>query len=191
MRHAAGELDLEWDGSHRSTGKGRDRSARSAKPHTVPAQPQGVQGQLPLFVSEMVEQFHLTFGVPIRREPTLLVPSSEKELRVHLLEEELCEFEDAVEADDLVGVADGLADIAYVLYGTALTFGIDLDAVVAEVHRSNMSKLSEGRPIYRSDGKVLKGLQYSPPDIAGVLARRVPSVLQPVPLRNPENREFL
>lgn len=174
MRHATGELDLEWNGSHHGTVQGRGASARRATPRTVPVEPQGVQGQLPLFVSEMVEQFHLTFGVPVRCEPTLLVPNSEKELRIHLLEEELCEFEDAIEADDLVGIADGLADIAYVLYGTALTFGIDLDAVVAEVHRSNMSKLSEGRPIYRSDGKVLKGPQYKPPDIAAALARSVP-----------------
>jgi predicted HAD superfamily Cof-like phosphohydrolase len=177
LRHAVGELDLQWDGPHRGTGQRRDRSARGARPRTVPAQPQGVQGQLPLFVSEMVEQFHLTFGIPIRCEPTMLVPSSEKELRIHLLEEELCEFEDAIEANDLVAVADGLADIAYVLYGTALTFGIDLDAVVAEVHRSNMSKLSGGKPIYRSDGKVLKGPQYNPPDIAAVLARRSPKRL--------------
>lgn len=174
MRHVTGELDLEWNGQRHGTGQRRDGSTRRARPRTVPAEPQGVQGQLPLFVSEMVEQFHLTFGVPIRREPTLLVPSSEKNLRIHLLEEELCELEDALEADDLVGVADGLADIAYVLYGTALTFGIDLDAVVAEVHRSNMSKLSQGRPLYRSDGKVLKGPQYKPPNIAAALARSVP-----------------
>ena len=121
-------------------------------------------------VAEMVEQFHLTFGVPLRRTPTMSVPADEMSLRVGLLEEELCEFEDAVENGDLVALADALADLAYVLYGTALTFGVDLDSAVAEVHRSNMSKLGpDGVPILREDGKVLKGPNFKAPDIAGVL----------------------
>ena len=63
-----------------------------------------------------------------------------------------------------------LADIAYVVYGTALTYGIDLDSALREVHRSNMSKLgNDGKPLIRDDGKVLKSERYFPPDIASVL----------------------
>ena len=55
-------------------------------------------------------------------------------------------------------------------YGTAHVYGIDLDAVLDEVHASNMTKLgADGRPIRRADGKVLKGPGYRPPDIAAVL----------------------
>ena len=71
---------------------------------------------------------------------------------------------------DTVAAADALADLVYVVYGMALETGIDLAAVLAEVQRSNMSKLgADGRPVYREDGKVLKGPGYFPPDVAGVL----------------------
>jgi predicted HAD superfamily Cof-like phosphohydrolase len=87
-----------------------------------------------------------------------------------LLDEELGELQEAIDACSVVDIADALGDLVYVLYGTALTFGINLDAVVAEIHRSNMSKLgSDNRPVMRSDGKVLKGRNYSPPDIAAAL----------------------
>ena len=92
------------------------------------------------------------------------------ELRTRLLDEETAEFADAAAREDLVGMADALADVVYVAYGSALTFGIDLDAVLREVHRSNMSKLdSAGRPILRDDGKVLKSPSYFRPDVARVL----------------------
>lgn len=118
--------------------------------------------------AEFVREFHETYGVVIRDEPVADVPESD--LRTRLLEEEVREYYDAVEADDVVAVADALADIVYVAFGGALIHGIDLDAVLAEVHRSNMSKLgADGRPIYREDGKVLKGPDYFKPDIAGVL----------------------
>lgn len=65
-----------------------------------------------------------------------------------------------------------MRSVVYVAYGTALSYGIDLDAVLAEVHRSNMSKLgADGRPIHREDGKAMKGPGYTPPDIAAVLGR--------------------
>ena len=67
---------------------------------------------------------------------------------------------------DTVEAADALADLVYVIYGMALETGIDLAAVLAEVQRSNMSKLgTDGRPIYREDGKVLKGPGYFAPDV--------------------------
>lgn len=73
-------------------------------------------------------------------------------------------------APNLVAAADALADITYVTYGAADTWGFDLDAVVREVHRSNMTKLGEdGQPIRRADGKVLKGPAYEPPAIEPLL----------------------
>lgn len=88
------------------------------------------------------------------------------ELRIELIEEELEELTHAIAMKDLVGVADALTDILYVTYGAGVAFGIDLDECFDEVHSSNMSKLDEeGRPIYREDGKVLKGPFYRPPNL--------------------------
>ena len=118
----------------------------------------------------MVEEFHHAYGVPVGSRPTLDVGETFQGLRQSLMREELDEVCAAINRDDLVEVADGLADLLYVVYGTALTFGIDLDAVVREVHRSNMTKLgSDGHPIYRSDGKVMKGPGFELPRIAEVL----------------------
>ena len=71
---------------------------------------------------------------------------------------------------DIVSIADALTDILYVTYGAGHAFGIDLDKCFAEVQRSNMSKLGEdGKPIYRDDGKVMKGPNYSEPDLKNTL----------------------
>ena len=92
------------------------------------------------------------------------------QLRLDLIDEEVGELHEAVDAGDIVKVADALADIVYVVYGAADTWGIPLDAVVAEVHRSNMTKLGEdGKAIRREDGKVLKGPHYAPPNIVRAL----------------------
>lgn len=118
----------------------------------------------------LVREFHEVFGHPVRNNPEIDTP--ERDLRLELIREEFEELQDAARANDLVEYADALADLVYVIYGDALTKGIDLSTVVTEVHRSNMSKLGEdGKPIYREDGKVLKGPGYFPPDIAGVIAK--------------------
>lgn len=123
----------------------------------------------PVSPQQLVLEFHLTFSLPVRQQPTI-PPEAEARLRERILNEEVEELTLAVEAHDLVRVADSLADIVYVTYGTALTYGIDLDLVVAEVHRANMSKLGrDGRRKIRADGKVLKGSHYRPPDVQGVL----------------------
>jgi predicted HAD superfamily Cof-like phosphohydrolase len=121
-------------------------------------------------IAAAVAEFHQAFGRPVRRQPSADVDPALARLRVDLVQEEVGEFIAASEQGDLIGIADALADIVYVVYGTALTYGIDLDAVLREVHRSNMSKLdSDGKPVLRPDGKVLKSDRYSPPDIASVL----------------------
>ncbi len=91
-------------------------------------------------------------------------------LRVDLIEEELQELHEAIADENLIEIADALTDLLYVVYGAGHTFGIDLDKTFAEVHRSNMSKLGEdGKPIRRDDGKILKGPNYSPPDLTFIL----------------------
>mgnify|MGYP003343800326 FL=1 len=93
-----------------------------------------------------------------------------RKLRDDLIDEERDELKIALDAGDVVKVADALADILYVVYGTADTYGIPIDACFREVHRSNMAKLDEnGKPIKRADGKFLKPPGWTPPDIAGVL----------------------
>ena len=138
----------------------------------------------------LVRRFHRLYGLPVRTDG----PGLEREslhMRMSLIAEEFAELVGAVygtaargeieaawgraaAADDgerdTVAAADALADLVYVVYGMALETGIDLAAVLAEVQRSNMSKLgADGRPVYRGDGKVLKGPDYFPPDVAGVL----------------------
>jgi predicted HAD superfamily Cof-like phosphohydrolase len=117
---------------------------------------------------EMVGEFMETFGQEVKKSPEL--PDEQVvALRVDLIEEELKELMSALYRDekvDLVEVADALTDILYVTYGAGHAFGIDLDKCFSEVQRSNMSKLGEdGKPLYREDGKILKGSNYSEPDL--------------------------
>ena len=117
---------------------------------------------------QAVAHFHDAFGVPVRYQPTMDVP--EADTRAELLREEYQELREALAGDDVAAVAKEMADVIYVLFGTALAYGIRLDAVLGEVHRSNMSKLGEdGKPIYREDGKVLKGINYSPANVRPLL----------------------
>ena len=119
---------------------------------------------------EMVREFHEAFGVPAYDTPRI-PPAERISLRIGLIHEEFHESFKALVANDLIGIADGLADMVVVIYGTALEYGINLDAVLKEVHASNMSKLGpDGKPILREDGKILKGKDWQPPNIARVLA---------------------
>ena len=93
-----------------------------------------------------------------------------QKLRISLIEEELEELKEAMGKEDIVGVADALTDILYVTYGAGAAFGIDLDKCFKEVHNSNMSKLDrDGRPIYREDGKILKGPDYFEPNLEKIV----------------------
>jgi len=90
------------------------------------------------------------------------------------LQEEVDEYLTAEQEDNLVEIADALADIIYIACGTAVSYGIPLDKVFEEVHRSNMAKLVDGKPLKREDGKVIKPVGWTPPDIAGVLKKSHP-----------------
>lgn len=121
-----------------------------------------------------LQEFHETFQGYIAYAPTADIPRREFEVRIRLFQEELDEYRRAVEAADLVAVADALTDMLYVLLGTYVSHGLQDVAVQLfdEVHRSNMSKLNaDGRPVVREDGKVLKSDRFSPPDLAGILDR--------------------
>lgn len=123
-------------------------------------------------IQDLVKEFHETFNHPIATEPAL-VDDEQAYLREQLITEEHEEFIDASINRDLTAISDALGDLVYVCYGTALVYGIDLDAVIEEIHRSNMSKLNpDGTVTYRQDGKVLKGENYKEPDIYGVIYGR-------------------
>jgi predicted HAD superfamily Cof-like phosphohydrolase len=118
-----------------------------------------------------VEDFHNMFLQEMGTEPRLLT-DKESQLRFNLMDEENKEYLQACEENDLVGIADALGDQLYILCGTILKHGMQhkIEDVFAEIQRSNMSKLGEdGTPVFREDGKILKGPSYTPPDIAPIL----------------------
>jgi len=111
--------------------------------------------------------FQSAYNQPRSSKPRLLEPD-EFYLRYRLGKEELVEYLEACNNDDLIEITDALADQLYILLGTMVAHGMGdiIEDVFDEVHRSNMSKLGEdGKPIYREDGKVLKGPNFSPPNI--------------------------
>ena len=121
-------------------------------------------------VHKALLEFHHTFNSDIAEYPATLPNEAVRHLRIDLLEEEFDEYCEAEGDNDIVGIADALADIVYIAFGTAVAYGINLNAVLHEVHRSNMSKVPEdGKILYREDGKILKPDTYSPPNIAAVL----------------------
>lgn len=118
---------------------------------------------------EKVQEFHEAFGHQIKQKPDL---SKNGLLRYSLMKEENDEYLEAIQKGDLVEIADALGDQLYILCGTILDHGMQhiIEKVFNEIHRSNMSKLGEdGKPIYREDGKILKGPGYSKPDLKPIL----------------------
>ena len=119
-----------------------------------------------------VAKFHNAFGIESADSPIANIPRQTVLLRYNLMKEENEEYLDAAQKKDLVEVADALGDMLYILCGTILSHGMQykITEVFNEIQRSNMSKLGDdGKPIYREDGKVLKGPNYSKPDIKSIL----------------------
>ena len=115
-----------------------------------------------------VKNFHVAFEQRVGEKPGL--PSKEeRELRKKLLAEEYTEYVVAEYNNDLVEIADALADIIYIACGTAVSYGIPLDVIFEEVHASNMAKLVEGKVLRRADGKIQKPEGWAPPDIERIL----------------------
>ena len=132
--------------------------------------------------ARLVREFHRAAGQPVRIA-ACWPPYRERQLRRGLLAEEVLEFEEASEPERepttareqrkvIAALARELADIVYVAYGAACHYGINLDAVVAEVHRANMDKIKAGATM-RGDGKVLKPEGgWEPPDVERVIFRK-------------------
>jgi len=113
----------------------------------------------------MVESFHSRFDIMVHATPTDLDEQT-KQLRVHLIQEEFDELKEAMATGNLAAVAKEMADLLYVTYGTAVSYGIDMEPVFHEVHRSNMSKVGGYK---RADGKWVKPPTYSPADIDSII----------------------
>ena len=121
-----------------------------------------------------VHSFHTAFKLNIQNKPTVHISNERKQLRFELMKEENEEYLEAALNNDLVEVADALGDMLYILCGTIIEHGMQdkIEEVFNEIQRSNMSKLDiNGKPIYREDGKVLKGPNYFKPQIKAILEK--------------------
>lgn len=127
---------------------------------------------MPATPMQMLRAFELAMGGPINELPSRQTLA----LRLRLIREEYTEvreeFEPALARGtlDIEALTKELCDLLYVIYGTGVAFGIDLDEALRLVHKSNMSKLGpDGKPILDAGGKVMKGASYRPPDLSGVI----------------------
>jgi len=121
---------------------------------------------------EQLKEFHHAFGLGWRDDVSEL-SEEEKNFRITLMNEEMNEAIAAMKDGAPEDIAKELADVLYVVYGTIGECGLadKMERIFDEVHKSNMSKLGpEGKPLYREDGKVLKGPHYAPPDIKSILS---------------------
>ena len=117
---------------------------------------------------ECVEEFHRIYKLGNSKKPIGKLKDGLEKLRFDLMAEENREYLEAAQKGDVVEVADALGDMLYILCGTIIEHGMQdvIDEVFEEIHRSNLSKLDEnGNPIYREDGKVIKGPNYFPPNL--------------------------
>ncbi len=120
-----------------------------------------------------VRAFHDAFGLGASEVPVASLGTEKNTLRFNLMKEENEEYLEAVTNNDLEEVADALGDMLYILCGTIIEHGLQhkIEEIFDEIQRSNLSKLgADGQPIYREDGKVMKGPGYFRPDIAKILS---------------------
>jgi len=118
----------------------------------------------------MVEEFHRKFDIAVQTIPADPTEDT-KRLRVSLIQEECDELKESMASGNLSCVAKELADLLYVVYGTAVSYGIDMEPVFREVHRSNLSKVGGYK---RDDGKWVKPPTYSPACLEPILrAQRI------------------
>lgn len=121
-----------------------------------------------------VEAFHNAFGITNRETPIAFTNDKEIKLRFDLMAEENEEYLEAAKNNDLIEVADALGDMLYILCGTMLSHGMQhkIETIFNEIQKSNMSKLgADQKPIYREDGKVMKGPNYFKPNIKAILEK--------------------
>ena len=123
---------------------------------------------------EAVTKFHKSYGLGIEHTPKANLPKNISELRFNLMKEENEEYLQAAQAEDLIEIGDALGDMLYILCGTIIAHGFQdkIESIFDEIQRSNMSKLgADGKPIYRKDGKVMKGPNYFKPDLKKILIK--------------------
>jgi len=116
-----------------------------------------------------VKDFHDTFGLNYNDSPTVDLGKKIIELRFNLMKEENEEYIEAARNNDIIEIADALGDMLYILCGTIIEHGMSdiIEDVFDEIQKSNMSKLgADGKPIYREDGKVMKGPNYFKPNFS-------------------------
>lgn len=127
---------------------------------------------------EMVEEFNQSFGIKYaKRIDTLLTDYEYNEycLRYGLMCEENEEYLAAINDDNFTEVADAVGDMVYILLGTILRHGLQdhIFDIVKEIHRSNMTKLENGKPVRREDGKIIKGANYQPPRLDEIIYKKL------------------
>ena len=116
---------------------------------------------------DSVKQFHDTYKIGYSNNPIADLGPEKNKLRFKLMSEENEEYLDASNNNDIIEVADALGDMLYILCGTIIEHGMQdiIEPVFDEIQKSNMSKLGkDGNPIFREDGKVMKGPNYFKPD---------------------------
>ena len=121
---------------------------------------------------EAVTKFHEAYGLGIENKPQANLSEKIVELRYNLMKEENEEYLQAAQDNDLIEIGDALGDMLYILCGTIIAHGFQdkIEAIFEEIQRSNMSKLdTDGKPIYREDGKVMKGPNYFKPDLEKII----------------------
>lgn len=121
---------------------------------------------------EAVTKFHQAYGLGIENKPQANLSDKIVELRYNLMKEENEEYLQAAQDNDLIEIGDALGDMLYILCGTIIAHGFQdkMEAIFEEIQRSNMSKLdTDGKPIYREDGKVMKGPNYFKPDLEKII----------------------
>ena len=123
---------------------------------------------------EAVTKFHESYGLGIEHTPKANLPKNISELRFSLMKEENEEYLQAAQDKDLIEIGDALGDMLYILCGTIIAHGFQdkIESIFDEIQRSNMSKLgADGKPIFRKDGKVMKGPNYFKPDLKKILLK--------------------
>jgi len=133
----------------------------------------------------MVAEFHDKFDILVQNRPAVPADST-RELRIRLIQEEFDELKEALAQEDLAAVAKEMADLLYVVYGTAVSYGIDMEPVFREVHRSNLSKVGGYK---REDGKWVKPATYSPASLQPILNAQAEPALSGDRCRPGDSRE--
>ena len=123
---------------------------------------------------ECVEEFHEIYKLGNSKNPIGKLENEKEKLRFELMKEENEEYLEAAEKGNVIEIADALGDMLYILCGTIIEHGMQnvIEEVFEEIHKSNLSKLDEnGKPIYREDGKVIKGPNYFPHNIEKIMKK--------------------